>query len=254
MPERWASAVGERFRIVYLGRLVEEQKRITEVARAMCEAAMRHPNLEGVIAGEGEDRARVEEILRENAPGGRVRLAGRLAREQVHELLATSRALVLLSDYEGLPISLLEAMAAGVVPICLKTRSGINEVVRTGSNGFIVEDRGESFQGVVSRLIAEPDLWRYCSANARSTIGKKFSTENCHEKWFNLLNAMLEKSRPVRYPIAIPARVPRISPKFGYYEPSLMDRMFPFAVPFRNRLGLWRRRVLRGGSAAVEVN
>jgi hypothetical protein len=133
-------------------------------------------------------------------------------------------------------------------------RSGINEVVRSGSNGFIVEDRGESFQGIVSRLIAEPDLWQYCSANARSTIGEKFSAEKCHEKWFNLLKAMLETSRPVRYPIAIPARVPRISPKFGYYEPSLMDRMFPFAVPFRNRVGLWRRRVLRGGSAAVEVN
>jgi hypothetical protein len=70
--------------------------------------------------------------------------------------------------------------------------------------------------------------------------------EACHEKWFSLLTNMQEPRRAINFPLAMPGRLPRINPKFRYHEPSTLDRMFPFAVPFRNGFGRWRRRVLSG--------
>ena len=55
----------------------------------------------------------------------------------------------------GLPIALIEAMACGVVPICLQTRSGF---VEHGVTGLLVRDRGKDFIAAVQRLRQEPLL------------------------------------------------------------------------------------------------
>ena len=254
IPEKTASPSGDRFRLVYVGRLVEEQKQVSEMTRAFCEAAARNPKLEAVIAGEGPARSSVEQIISQAGKGNRVRLAGRLSTKEIYELLQTSHAFVLLSDYEGLPISLLEAMACGVVPVCLKMRSGIGEVLQTDFNGIIVENRQESFQQAVSQLVAKPAFWRKCSLNARATVEGEFSREACHQKWFSLLSNFPEAARKMNFPVRMPARLPQPNPKFNWYEPDALDRMLPFATPLRNRVGRWRRRIFPERNWAFETD
>src|SRR5205823_7198333 len=82
----------------------------------------------------------------------RIRLLGRVDVSSVYSVLRDCHALVLLSDYEGLPVSMLEAMAAGVVPVCLDTRSGIRDAIQHGFNGLIVKDRKDDFHGAVRTL------------------------------------------------------------------------------------------------------
>jgi glycosyltransferase involved in cell wall biosynthesis len=235
----------QHFKIVYLGRLVEVQKQVSKVTRALCEAASRHPSLEAIIVGDGPARGSVEQIVREHPHGNRVRLTGRLNNREVYDLLQSMQAFVLLSDYEGLPVSLLEAMATGVVPICLKMRSGIQEVIQHGTNGFVVEDRDESFQAVVSRLMADPAIWEACSTAARATVEREFSMENCHQKWFELLTSMAESLPAVRYPIPMPSKVPTPHRDFGWNEPDALERLFPFTTPLRDRVGRWRRTLMK---------
>jgi hypothetical protein len=116
-------------------------------------------------------------------------------------------------------------------------------LIRTGFNGLVVNDRGESFQAAVSRLLVEPDLWRQCSVNARATVEKEFSVTTCHDKWFSLLTN-LQKSAPIiNYPVAMPGRLPRINPKFAWYEPDALERLLPFTTPLRNKIGRWRRQI-----------
>jgi colanic acid/amylovoran biosynthesis glycosyltransferase len=77
---------------------------------------------------------------------------------------------VLLSDYEGLPVSVLEAMASGVVPICLDTRSGTQEAIQHGVNGLIVKDRADDFFTSVEALQGDPAWWEeaiHCSPRNR---------------------------------------------------------------------------------------
>ena len=109
--------LSDTFRLVFVGRLVEPQKRATDVARALCAAARQIPGVEAWMAGDGGSRPNIEKLLAENTDlGGRVRLLGRIENAKIYETLKECHALVLLSDFEGLPIAVLEAMATGVVP------------------------------------------------------------------------------------------------------------------------------------------
>ena len=130
------------FRLVYTGRLEEKQKCISEVTRALCSVVNQNSGVEAWIVGEGSARANVERILETSeVDRQRIRLLGRVDVSRIYSVLRDCHALVLLSDYEGLPVSMLEAMAVGVVPICLDVRSGIRDAIQPGFNGFIVKDR-----------------------------------------------------------------------------------------------------------------
>src|SRR5262249_48011765 len=65
---------GQRFRVIYAGRIVEEQKRVTAVARSLCRLAKEIPGLDGVMYGSGAQEGEVERILASHGNGA-VRLA-----------------------------------------------------------------------------------------------------------------------------------------------------------------------------------
>jgi glycosyltransferase involved in cell wall biosynthesis len=109
-----------RLRLAYLGRLTEEYKRISELTRGLCRVVREVPGTEAVIYGDGPARPAVEQILREDGNGLPVQLAGFVENHQIATLLLECHAVVLLSEREGLGVSLLEGMACGAVPIALR--------------------------------------------------------------------------------------------------------------------------------------
>jgi colanic acid/amylovoran biosynthesis glycosyltransferase len=220
IPAGTAEPAGPVFRLVYTGRLVEEAKRISDVTNALCAAAQNIPNLEAWLTGEGDARPAVEAIIREKGMGSRVRLLGRV--DNVYDVLAQCHGLVLLSDYEGLPVSVLEAMATGVVPICLDTRSGVQEAIEHGVNGLIVKDRGADFLAAVRGLQSDPAKWQQLSLAARETARKRYSIEESARQWVDLLEHLFVR-KPARagFPAFGTLRLPPPNPKFGTYGASL---------------------------------
>src|SRR5690606_37622015 len=83
---------------------------------------------------------------------GRVILHGRRTPEQVQDLLQGIDVSILISDYEGTSITMLEAMGAGVVPAVTRVPSGVSEWVRDGENGVVV-DIGDP-EAMAARLVA----------------------------------------------------------------------------------------------------
>lgn len=205
------------FRMVYTGRLVEEQKRISDLARAFCSVARQHPDLEAWIVGAGAGEASVRSILRAEGMEERVILKGRVDQAQIHEVLKQCHVFALLSDYEGTPVSLLEAMSLGLVPICLETRSGVGEVIAHMKNGILVRDREKSFSAAVSYLVGNPEVYSRFSAAARQTILEQYSNELCHARWKALLLANPPPVSCSRQP-GLRLKLPPRNPKFGHYD------------------------------------
>jgi glycosyltransferase involved in cell wall biosynthesis len=204
---------GGRLRLAYVGRLVEEQKRISKVTRALCRVVREVPNTEAVLYGDGLDRAKVEDILRNEGAGLPIRLEGRVPSEEIQEHLLKCHALVLLSDYEGLPIALMEAMACGVVPICLRIRSGVTELVEDGVTGLVVDDRGDGFVAAVRRLAANQEFWQRLSQNARDKVCRDYSNEFCASCWEELFRELKVEAGAAGLPrIPVWLRLP--PPKF----------------------------------------
>ena len=136
---------------------------LLEALRAVC---ARHPEARAWWVGEGELR---EELSRAVAADGllssRVRLLG--FRDDVRALLSAADAFVLPSVYEGLPFSLLEAMAAGL-PCVSTTIPGVREVATDGENALLVPpgDAG-ALATAVSRVLDDGALAKRLSEAGR---------------------------------------------------------------------------------------
>ena len=187
VPELTAARPQEVFRLVYLGRLVNEQKQISAVAEALCRVATQHSQVQAWIIGDGAQREQVVEILATKSPQGRVKLLPPIPSNQVYAVLAQCHGLVLLSDYEGLPVCVMEAMAAGVVPVCMQMQSGVGELVKDGQTGLIVTDRDECFDRAIATLCTDLDMWEKLSTAARTRIMTDFSVEQATASWIELL-------------------------------------------------------------------
>lgn len=187
VPEIAVARIPGRLRLAYVGRLTEEQKRISEVARAFCNVTRLVSGTDALIIGDGPDRANVKAVLAAECVGSAVKLAGRVGVDEIQELLRTRDVIVLLSDYEGLPIALMEGMACGCVPVALRTRSGIPELIHNDENGFIVEDRDASFVDAIRRLRDDPELWQEMSGASKALILRSYSDAYSNSQWEQLL-------------------------------------------------------------------
>jgi glycosyltransferase involved in cell wall biosynthesis len=219
ISESAAKKPNGRLRLAYVGRLIEQQKRISEVTLGLCRAVREVPGTEALIYGDGPARSVVEQILREEGDGLPVQLVGFVENDQISKELLKCHAVVLLSDHEGLPLALLEGMACGVVPIALRGAPGATEFVVDDVTGLLASDRGDGFVAVVRRLREDPALWERLARSARAHVETEYSDETCAARWQELLEELVN-SRPPRKPLRIPRRLhlPPVHPAYSPYR------------------------------------
>ncbi len=89
-----------------------------------------------VLAGDGEMRPEVEEVIERHSLGGQVRITGWISGARVREEILAARGLVLPSFAEGLPVVIMEAMALRRTVLTTYV-AGIPELVISGENGWL---------------------------------------------------------------------------------------------------------------------
>lgn len=216
LPEKTAVHNGPgELQVAFVGRLVDEQKRAGTTLRAFAGAAAGLGSCRFAVYGHGESIHDLEDLLARR-PGTPISYQGRVDSEKIQEEMARHQVVALLSDYEGLPISLMEAMACGLVPVCLHMRSGIPELIQDGVNGFIVGNRGEEFVSALGKLKDE-GRWKAMSAAARKTIEDHYSHDTCSGNWARFIREILPpeaRAEEIRMPetISCPEAVPELKP------------------------------------------
>lgn len=122
--------------VVCVGRLCEQKGQLLLV-HALHKLVQRGLACELVLAGDGEMRADLEQLIRTLGLQNHVRITGWISSDQVRDELLRSRALVLPSFAEGLPVVIMEAMALRR-PVITTAVAGIPELVRHGESGWLV--------------------------------------------------------------------------------------------------------------------
>ena len=133
-----SSLKGGPLRVGYVGRLVQEQKRVLEMAPLAAELVRRGVDFELHVVGEGAARAALEAELARRGAASRVKFWGWLAPAEVKRRLSELDVFLLMSDYEGLSVALLEALGHALAPVVTGIKSGTGELVVDGRNGFVV--------------------------------------------------------------------------------------------------------------------
>jgi len=166
------------------------------------------------LVGDGPLRSDVKKQARELGIDDRTNFLG--ARTDVAEILAQSQVFVLISNWEGLPISILEAMRAGL-PVVASGIAGTPDAVRDGVSGFLIP-RGDAvtLADALQKLIADPTLRsRFGEAGrreyeARFTLFHMFSrTADLYEHVVNTSRRSEASRAPNRSTISGPPTKPR---------------------------------------------
>ena len=119
----------------------------------------------------------------------RITFASALDGNGVRRELAEAQAILMMSDFEGLPLALLEAMSQGVVPIARRIKSGIPELVTDEETGLLVSEEPEAAAAAICELADSEQLWLKCSAGARALFERYYREDLCFGKWDDLIRA-----------------------------------------------------------------
>jgi glycosyltransferase involved in cell wall biosynthesis len=142
----------------------------------------REPRAVLVIVGQGSLQAEAEALTAELGLREAVRFLG--ARDDVPAIMSAADGYVMSSAWEGMPMVLLEAAAAGL-PIIATAVGGNGEVVRNGESGFLVPARdSEVLRAGMLRLMALPqEQRRAMGERGREHVRANYGLQRVAERW-----------------------------------------------------------------------
>jgi glycosyltransferase involved in cell wall biosynthesis len=183
-----ANVNGGTPRLVTVGRL-KAPKDYGTLTRAF--AALPSGTFEALIVGDGPDRPKVEAELVRLGLANAVRLLGE--RTDVPVLLAGSDVFVLSSTSEGLPLSVEEAMAAGL-PVVASAVGGVPELVVDGETGYLVPPGdAERLAEALGSLLDDPALRLRMGRSGRARAEELFNLTGFRRAHVELYSRELAK-------------------------------------------------------------
>lgn len=161
---------GEGILIGAVGRL-DRQKGFATLIEAM--SLLKSPPLRCAIIGDGPERPRLEALIRRRRLERSVRLLGE--RYDVQSWMSALDLYCLPSLWEGLPNSLLEAMALGL-PVVASSVDGVPEAVASGADGLLVPpDDPAALAAALRSLAGDPARRAALGAAARAAVSERFT-------------------------------------------------------------------------------
>ncbi|WP_366872471.1 glycosyltransferase family 4 protein [uncultured Roseobacter sp.] len=172
MYERSAAASPDPgHELLFVGRLAPV-KGLRVLLPALSAAREKHPDLRLTVVGDGEDRAHLEQLA---APlGAAAHFTGYLSQEEVADRLARADAFVLPSFAEGLPVVLMEALAAGKPAIAPRV-AGVAELIEDGRTGYLFHAGDVAgLRRALEHLASDPEGGAALGAAGRDVVRAEF--------------------------------------------------------------------------------
>ncbi|MBT4121082.1 MAG: glycosyltransferase family 4 protein [Candidatus Magasanikbacteria bacterium] len=186
------SKVNEKIKIVFVGRLAEPKdpiilvKAYEELSNELKEKS------EIIIIGGGPKKIELEKFIVQNKVKN-VNLLGSLSRDQVFDMVNESDVFVLVSKYEGLPMTILEAMSFGL-PVVASDVGGVGEIIEDGINGFLLKNNSaEELKESLEKLIIDKRLREKMGAVSIEKVLSEFSIDKMLKKTEELYNKVICK-------------------------------------------------------------
>lgn len=177
--------------VVGVGSLIPA-KRFDRFLRALALARERGSAVQGVLAGDGVERGRLEALAHELGllPNG-ISFVG--SRNDIPALLGHAHIYLLTSEHEGFPNVLLEAMAARL-PVVTTPAGDAGVLVQHGETGFVVpQDDIEAIATRLSELAASPELRQRLGAAGRRRVEASYTSRALAERAFTVYRNVAEQ-------------------------------------------------------------
>jgi glycosyltransferase involved in cell wall biosynthesis len=162
--------------------------------RAFARVQERVPSASLIIAGYGTQRGLLEDLARKLALRN-IRFTGRVSPAEMGRLLNEADILLNSSDIDNMPLSLIEAQAAGL-PVVSTSAGGIPYIVKDGETGLLVPPGDDDAMARASlRLLDEPGLALRLSRAARVACLERFTWPAVQEAWVRVYRELAAANR-----------------------------------------------------------
>lgn len=176
------------FVAIQVARLHELKDHLTAIA-TIDEARKQHPNIKLLIVGEGEERDAIQSEIQQRNISSHVVLAGN--RSDIANLLVAADCFLMTSISEGIPLTIIEAMAANL-PVVSTAVGGIPEMIAHGKSGFLAEAKDSSALANHLGLLSQDSDLRSSIADAgRAQAEAKFSLDQMLSSYSNIYQEMI---------------------------------------------------------------
>jgi glycosyltransferase involved in cell wall biosynthesis len=191
-----AKAINGKIHIAYIGRIIQHQKRALDLVNVAQELVNMGTAFELHVLGDGPERVELQKRLETVAPG-QVTFHGPLPLPAVLEFLREkAHVSVLVSEWEGTSLTMLEAMANGVVPVVTDVQSGSREAIEHGVDGWRVPvGDGRAMAEVLTTLSRDHDLMRRAATHAYDTARERYALATCASRWATVVRAAAQGPR-----------------------------------------------------------
>jgi glycosyltransferase involved in cell wall biosynthesis len=169
-------------RILYLGRLSQAQKRVRSFPAILEWLKSSGIPFHWTVAGEGPEKEFLERTMK-GSDTQTISFPGKILYADVPRILSEHDVFLLASDHEGLPLSLLEAMGHGLVPVISDLESGVREVVDAATGILVPVDDVAGYARAIIHLHEHRAELAVKSAAARARVKTKFSTRAMADRW-----------------------------------------------------------------------
>lgn len=163
----------ERSDVIFVGRLIAE-KGVDVLLRAVASIARDVPTIRCLIVGDGPERERLEGLALSLGLAERVTFLGRVEDGRLARLLRASKVLALPSTREGYGIVVVEAQAAGAVPVVVRSPlSAASDQIADGVDGILCEPTERGLADAIRGLLADPARHRRLATAAKRSAAAR---------------------------------------------------------------------------------
>jgi len=176
--------------ILFVGRIDNRQKAVFLIPEIIEYLLDRDIRTSITMVGDGPDFEKLKQMVADRALSEFIHLAGQVEPEKVSEYYYTHKILLLPSNFEGHPLTLMEAMAHGCVPVSSLLPKCTDTCIEQGRSGYLVEvGKVNDFGHGIWELLSEGELLDKMSKNALGNAREHFSSAIAHQKYLELLQS-----------------------------------------------------------------
>jgi len=178
--------------VARLDRVKNQAGLISSFVHLVKKNILSHENVHLTIVGDGEEMNCLNLLVTELSAEDYIEFTG--ARDDIALLLSNADVFILSSIAEGIPMTVLEAMASSL-PVVSTNVGGLSELITDNKNGFLVDKQNiEALSGAMENYIKHPQLIMQHGEQARSFIENNFSEQSMVDQYRTLYKKSLRQS------------------------------------------------------------
>lgn len=172
--------------IIAVGQLENPIKQFDHLIEAYSNSCLKDRQVHLVICGSGHGVSKLEDQVRRYNLEHFVHFIG--YQSNPYKYMEKAKFLVLCSQFEGLPMVLIESLACHTPVVSYDCETGPREIIIPEENGILVENQNKiMLQQALDRFVNDRELYNHCKRTARESV-KIFELEAVGKQWINLMN------------------------------------------------------------------